>query len=240
MNVRKPKQGKERFAVIDRILELRARSVPVVQIAKELGVSVGQVKYQLKKAKQASSVRETVIEMHEEQPIRMEAPTMENADTGQKSESEEWLLPTFYGENVIRLMIQKPTVLHVYWEITWPRMRMVASYLQTDYRDVQKGIRLYDVTDRFFNGANAHSWRDILVSDDAHSWYIPDVQPGRTYIADFALYHEGRCCPILRSKPVATPRNWPASWGEPLIEPAGDTGRPAWFENFHSYSLYSK
>nr|WP_241254413.1 DUF4912 domain-containing protein [Brevibacillus sp. SYP-B805] len=208
------------------------------QIAKQLGLSVGQVKYQLQKARHASS-QERAAAIGQEEPTRQEAPCMTQADAGQERRGREWQLPDFYGENVIRLMVQSPTVLYVYWEITWPRMRMVASYLQTDYREVQKGIRLYDVTDRYFDGGNAHGWRDFLVGEDAHSWYLPEVQPGRTYIADFGLFHQGRFCPILRSEPAATPRSWPAAWGEPLIEPVTDTGRPAWFEHF-SYSFYTK
>jgi hypothetical protein len=224
--------------VIDRILQLRSQSMSIAHIAKQLGLSVGQVKYQLQKAKQASS-HPMAAAIGQEEPARQEAPCMTQADAGQEKGDRKWQLPDYYGENVIRLMVQSPAVLYVYWEITWPRMRMVASYLQTDYRDVQKGIRLYDVTDRYFDGGNAHGWRDILVGEDARSWYIPNVQPGRTYIADFGLFHEGRFCPILRSEPAATPRNWTAAWGEPLIEPVTDTGRPAWFEHF-AYSLYAK
>jgi hypothetical protein len=117
---------------------------------------------------------------------------------------------------------------------------MVASYLQADYRHIQKGLRIYDVTDRFFDGHNAHSVKDVLVHEEASSWYIREMQPGRTYLVDFGLFEHGRFCPILRSEPVETPRNTKAAWGEPLVEPAKDPASPAWFENFSSYSLYSK
>ncbi|MFY0545309.1 DUF4912 domain-containing protein [Brevibacillus sp. H7] len=199
--------------MLERILQLRSQSMPIAQIAKECGLTVGQVKYQLRKTKRLSSI---------------------------ERENQSRKLPSFYARDRMKLMVQGPSVLYVYWEITWARMRMVASYLQADYRQIQKGIRLYDVTDRLFDGANAHHYRDVTVSDEASSWYIYDVQPGRTYIVDFGLFHDGRFCPILRSEPAATPRNQRAGWGEPLIEPAGDTRYPAWFENFSSYSLYTK
>jgi hypothetical protein len=211
--------------MLERILQLRAQSMSIAQIAQECGLTVGQVKYQLRKCKHFTAA-EGMAEQTERQ---------EFAERG-----SGWRLPSFYARDVVKVMVQSPAVLYVYWEITWPRMRMVASYLQADYRQIHKGLRLYDVTDRLFDGANAHGYRDVPVHAEACSWYIRDVEPGRTYIVDFGLFHEGRFCPILRSEPVATPRNKPAHWGEPLIEPAKDTRYPAWFENFSSYSVYSK
>lgn len=210
----------------EKILQLRSQAVPLAQIAKECGLTVGQVKYRLQKerAKQPQG-REKQSRPHAE------------AKTGTTS---DWRLPSFYGRDGIKLMAQGPTVLFAYWEITWPRMRMVASYLQTDYRQIQKGLRLYDVTDRLFDGHNAHGYRDLLISAEASSWYVYDMQPNRTYIADFGLFDRERFCPILRSEPVATPRNTKAVWGEPLIEPVTDPAIPAWFENFSSYSLPGK
>ncbi len=222
--------------MIERILQLRAQSVPIAKIARECGLTPGQVRYQLRKHQSSQAAKQT-------EPTRQDlSPTVSvphDTPPNMEATKPSWQLPDFYGENRIKLMPQSPTVLHAYWEITWPRMRMVASYLHTDFRSLQKGLRLYDVTDRFFDGANAHGWRDIIVSDQARSWYITHVQPGRTYIADFGLFHDGRFCPILRSQPTATPRNCEAPWGDPLIEPAGDPSRPAWFENFSSYSVYS-
>ena len=217
--------------MIDKIMELRAQSLPISEIARRCGLTVGQVKYQLKKSKRHSTVAS----------IQAQTQGATNQQEKKRSNTHHWKLPSFYGDNVIKLLPQGPSVLFAYWEITWPRMRMVATYLQTDYRMIRKGIRLYDVTDRYFNGANAHSYRDIVVHDEgASSLYIHDCQPGRTYIADFGLFHEGRFCPILRSEPIITPRNRQAPWGDPLISPVAATEYPAWFENFSSYSVYSK
>jgi hypothetical protein len=210
--------------MLERILQLRAQSKSIAQIAKECGLTVGQVKYQLHKYKHFISAEGT------DKPEKQASVERES----------DWRLPSFYARDVVKLMVQGPTVLYVYWEITWPRMRMVASYFQADYRQIHKGLRLYDVTDRLFDGTNAHHYRDVPVSEEASSWYIRDVEPGRTYIVDFGLFHDGRFCPILRSDPAATPRNRQAAWGEPLIELVHDTRYPAWFENFSSYSLYSK
>lgn len=215
--------------MIERILELRAQSLPIAEIARQCGLTVGQVKYQLQKCKRQSK-----------EAYGKETEWGQTQAQEDRSKAHHWKLPSFYGDNLVKLLSQGPTVLFAYWEITWPRMRMVASYLQTDYRYIRKGIRLYDVTDRYFNGANAHTYRDIIVDDQASSWYIPDCQPGRTYIADFGLYHENRFCPILRSEPIATPRNQMAPWGDPLVSPVSHHESPAWFENFSSYTVYSK
>lgn len=212
--------------MLEKIRELRSESKSIAQIAKECGLTVGQVKYQLQKDRARAEA-----DRNAGSADRQGAP---------KRPQHEWRLPAFYGRDVVKVMAQGPTVLFVYWEITWPRMRMVASYLQSDYRQIQKGLRIYDVTERIFDGHNAHSTRDVHVLEDSHSWYVREVQPGRTYIVDFGLFEQGRFCPILRSEPVETPRNTNAAWGEPLVEPARDPSSPAWFENFSSYSLYSK
>jgi len=210
--------------LLDKIRELRSQSKSIAQIAKECGLTVGQVKYQLqKKRAKAAETRDLTPSKPKQEQLRQD---------------NEWRLPAFYGRDVVKAMAQGPAVLFVYWEITWPRMRMVASYLQADYRQIQKGLRVYDVTDRIFTGQNAHSVRDVFVHEDAHSWYVRDVAPGRTYLVDFGLYEQGRFCPILRSEPVETPRNTKAVWGEPLVEPAREATSPSWFENFSSYSLY--
>ncbi|MDR7318614.1 DUF4912 domain-containing protein [Brevibacillus nitrificans] len=211
--------------MLEKILELRSQSKSIAQIAAECGLTIGQVKYQLQKE------RAKPTETSAQKPTPKESL---------HRQEREWRLPTFYRRDLVKVMAQGPTVLFVYWEITWPRMRMVASYLQADYRHIQKGLRIYDVTDRIFTGQNAHFIQDVYVREDAQSWYVRDVNPGRTYLVDFGLYHHGRFCPILRSEPVETPRNTKATWGEPLIEPAPEGNSPAWFENFSSYSLYMK
>jgi hypothetical protein len=227
----------ERSDVLERILHLRTKSMSLSQIAEECGLTVGQVKYQLRKSKQL--IHQTASSEHAE-PQMPERPELVPSDQAEEKAGQGWRLPSFYAKDKVKVMVQGPTILYVYWEITWPRMRMVASYLQADTREIEKGLRLYDVTDRFFDGANAHSYLDIKVTEEASSWYINGVQPGRTYIADFGLFHEDRFCPILRSEPAATPRNRKAEWGEPLVEPVTDTRYPTWFENFASYSLYTK
>lgn len=213
--------------MLEKILQLKSQSKTISEIAEECGLTIGQVKYQLQKEKVKS-------ESTTSQTVRRSLQQNEAA------EDQGWRLASFYGRDLIKAMAQGPTVLFVYWEITWPRMRMVASYLQSDYRQIQKGLRLYDVTDRLFDGHNAHWHRDLYMQEEANGWYVNELQPDRTYIVDFGLFDQNRFCPILRSEPVATPRNTQAVWGEPLIEPVTQTAVPAWFENFSSYSLYTK
>jgi hypothetical protein len=214
--------------------------MPIAKIAEECKLTVGQVKYQLRKAKQLGITAEHAEPILPETAKHESVPMAAGADTLNKEDHPSWKLPSFYARDLIKLMAQGPTVLFAYWEITWPRMRMIASYFQADYQTIHKGIRLYDVTDRYFDGANAHSYRDVDLPDEASSWYIREVEAGRTYIVDFGLFHQGRFCPILRSEPAATPRSVPAVWGEPLIAPAKDVTVPEWFENFSSYSVTQK
>ncbi len=103
------------------------------------------------------------------------------------------------------LALSGPSMLHVCWELTWSRLVMVASYLHAEQQELEKGLRLYDVTGISFNGNNARSWVDIRIKGEANDCFIPNVQPNCTYLADFGLFHEDRFYPILRSETVTTP-----------------------------------
>ncbi|GAB7387640.1 hypothetical protein BSNK01_14770 [Bacillaceae bacterium] len=149
-----------------------------------------------------------------------------------------WELPRYYGENRIHLMVVSPTSLYAYWEVTWPRMRMTAEYLQADYAALPKGLRLYDVSDIYFNGHNAHWYQDIFVHHEADDWWIDPIQPGREYIVDYGVHHNGRFLPLLRSPVASVPHAAKGGAKRKCSVCAGGTERPNWCENFSTYSIY--
>lgn len=197
------------------ILELRKKKYTIDQIAEQLGITVGQVKYRLYQKNGAGQ------------------PKKEKADS---------MLPPYYGELEMVLMVQSPTVLYTYWEVTWPVMNMLSNYLNSPYEQIPHVIRLYDVTDIWFNGSNAHGYQEIAIDADTDNWFFHDLLPGRTYISERGIWHSQQYLPIVQSKAKATPPNYEAGEYNPLvsrmpIEP-NERVKPRWFENFSAYTLY--
>jgi len=171
--------------LINRILKLRSQSMPLAEIAQECGLTIGQVKYLLAK-KRRTMISHGDNKAWQRDVTRKEAPIQ-----------KDWM----------SLALSSPSILHVSWELTWSRLVMVASYLRAEQQELEKGIRLYDVTGISFNGNNARSWVDIRIEGDTNDCFIPNVQPNCSYVADFGLFHEERFYPILRSETVSTPAN---------------------------------
>ncbi len=175
--------------MIQQILQLRSQSMPIAKIAQECGLTISQVKYLLSKKNVSATPARDTSPRHTDQ-LREHAPVKKD----------------------MLLNMYSPTVMQVSWELSWTRLAMVASYLHADQQEVQKMIRLYDVTGIMFTGSNAHSWVDIPVTGEANDCFIPNVQPNRSYIAEFGLFHEDRFCPILRSEAVSPPGNYVPAW----------------------------
>ena len=224
-----------------KIKELREKKYTIEQIADELGITTGQVRYRLYKkdiAKDSSKEGGNVPTISEEETDELKTcestinPVIQNTPP----------LPLYYGENDLRIMIQGPTSVHIYWEVTWPLMKILAEYLNTPYEQLNKLLRIYDVTDIWFNGTNAHWYRDVLVQPKEDHQFIRDLVPGRTYIVDFGILYEERMISLLRSKPKSTPFIGNAGQSEELvqhlIEQEESRIKPRGFENFSAYTIY--
>lgn len=204
------------------IYELRRKKFTIEQIAEHLGMTVGQVKYRLyKKSSTAGGFQPLLMEEEKDQ------------DRGDP------IPPLYYGHDDITLMVQSPTTLYTYWEISWPYMKLVSDFFHTPFESIPRLLRVYDVTDIWFDGKNAHGYRDIYIQPDSDNWFIYDVSPGRTYIIDIGILWGERFIPLLRSKPKSTPPNRESGeWHEyvPLVshEPK-ERIKPRWFENFSTY-----
>ncbi|OMP67675.1 DUF4912 domain-containing protein [Domibacillus epiphyticus] len=67
-------------------------------------------------------------------------------------------------------------------------------------------LRIFDITDIYFNGVNAHSVTCIKVSKDDQFWTIKGLKRNRSYICELGFLTEDyRFFPILQSHPIHTP-----------------------------------
>ncbi len=125
------------------------------------------------------------------------APALKHSDVGK--------LPAQYGITHLVLMGIDPTHVYAYWELRPVDLGRVQALGVGDLV-----LRLYDVTDVYFDGANA--WR----SDDhfvgyANNWYLHTGIANRSLLAEIGwLLADGRFYPVTRSNTVHTPANQPS------------------------------
>lgn len=159
-------------------------------------------------------------------------------------------VPDRYHKDMLEAMVRDAHSLYVYWEVGDRKRWLVSQHFRCDWGDMPKILRVYDVTCVFFNGSNANSFFDIRTTPEATNWYIHNLHSNATYLIDFGTYTwEGQFIPLLRSRAIVTPRDYPASWGEPLaaVVPEVNDGEnsrqrimPRFHENFRIYEDFAK
>ncbi|MGA2192124.1 MAG: DUF4912 domain-containing protein [Nitrospirota bacterium] len=115
-------------------------------------------------------------------------------------------LPYYYDEDRIVLLMRDPYWAYSYWEVTQKKLEMERGYLGEGGRDAYLALRLYDVTDIIFNGANDHGHYDIGIYDRIGNWYINTGMPGRSFVVDLGLKtQDGRFITLARSNVAKAP-----------------------------------
>ncbi|UJF34394.1 DUF4912 domain-containing protein [Paenibacillus hexagrammi] len=163
--------------------------------------------------------------------------------------SASFEVPDRYNKDLLHLMVRDAHTLYVYWEISDRRRWLVAQHFECDYGMMPKVLRLYDITDTYFNGSNAHWHRDTLTTPEANNWYLQGLQADRTYVVDIGTYTwDHQFIPLLRSGCAATPKDTEAVWGEPIrgVVPQAQAAHvhsrivPQLFENLQPYTPYAR
>ncbi|MDQ0286986.1 hypothetical protein J2Z49_002103 [Desulfofundulus luciae] len=105
-------------------------------------------------------------------------------------------LPRHYNENRLVLMIQEPTVIFSYWELS-----------RGQWESLGEGrplfLRLYTT------GLNQGGTilMEVSLPPFTNDWYFRDVFPEYIYQAELGYYEpKGEFYPLLRSNQVVTPR----------------------------------
>ena len=120
--------------------------------------------------------------------------------------------PAKYGDNKIVVMVRDPWWLYTYWEV---RGEIEEKTREVIYKEgakpVKSILRVYDVTDKAFNGNNANRYFDIELRDVASSWYIHVGEPNRVWCVEIGIVADnGKFYVIARSNIVKTPRFGPS------------------------------
>lgn len=116
-------------------------------------------------------------------------------------------LPKSYGDTKIVILPRDPMWFFAYWEVSPGTIDETRSRLGPDTFNASRWVlRVYDVTDINFDGANAHHFFDISV-DGAETWYVNAPATNRSWCVDLGLVTaDGRFIGIARSNVVRMPR----------------------------------
>jgi len=123
-------------------------------------------------------------------------------------------IPWGYGQDRVTAMTVDPERLYLYWELTDEAIERARAGLGPSGPDAWLNLRVYDVTNRIFDGTNAHSYFDHSISRTDRQWFFFLGRPTSTVVAEVGLKSsEGYFVRIARSGRVDFPRREPASPG---------------------------
>ena len=141
-------------------------------------------------------------------------------------------IPWGYGQDRVTAMAVDPERLYVYWEVTDEALERARAGLGPGGRDAWLNLRVYDVTNRIFDGTNAHHYFDHSVSRTDRQWFLFIGRPSSTAVVEIGLKsQEGYFVRVARSGRIDFPRREPAPAGRvewlTVVSPSGEVGEPA-------------
>lgn len=141
-------------------------------------------------------------------------------------------IPWGYGQDRVTAMVVDPERLYVYWEVTDGAIARARADLGSDGPEAALTLRIYDVTNRIFDGTNAHGFFDQGVARTDRQWFLFLGKPTSTCIVELGLKAPaGQFVRMARSGRADFPRREPTSAGPvewlTVRAATGDVGQPA-------------
>jgi uncharacterized protein len=171
--------------MINQIVHYRRQGMSFRKIAEKLNSTVGKVHYQWIK----NGLDESNIEL---QSAKKEISNEIKPNIHQDKDSDNYL--------VTQLISNHKLVSN--WKIASWQKDLTASYFEHINQEIII-LRLYDVTDIYFNGSNAHSSYEFQLLKDTSNWTIKGIKQGRSYLTEIGYkVNQNQYFPILRSNAV--------------------------------------
>gem|GEM_PF-2248825 len=159
-------------------------------------------------------------------------------------------IPDNYNETYMRAIPRDAQWLFAYWELSGETVELMRRHVGADVFNSSKWVlRVLDVTDVVYNGANAWRHMDLELSPYATTWYVKVWEPGRTYMLQCGiLTPDLRFFSAVNSNAAQMPRNslsavldqeWTTASTDELIRLSGyGAGRgPGASENSPEFSV---
>lgn len=100
---------------------------------------------------------------------------------------EKATIPDRYEDNRIVLLARDPYWGHAFWDLHPNLPVETAARHGVALNECDFTLRMYDVTDISFNGANAHKHFDINAQGLKNSWYVNVPEEDRAWVAEIGL-----------------------------------------------------
>lgn len=158
------------------------------------------------------------IKVKEPEPIAEKGePLTHKFEVGTPIKADEiTTIPWAYNYDRVTGMAVDPEKLFVYWEVTDDGIEHARQHLHKGGKDAWLSLRIYDTTDRIFDGTNAHSYFDHKVERSDRHWFFQIGKPSSSVFVDIGLKSaEGYFVKITRSGRVEFPRREAVPWTEP-------------------------
>lgn len=154
------------------------------------------------------------------------------------------------GDQLV-LMTKDAQTLYAYWNISDSRIQMAEHFAGCSWIQIEKLLRVYEVTQIPFTDESAGKYEEIPIPGDASQWFAGGLLPGASYCIDYGMRSQhGGFLSLLRSSVINLPRNTLAA--ERLDGGCGLDERkhslegllnvvpePEWKSQFTGYSLHS-
>lgn len=125
-------------------------------------------------------------------------------------------IPWSYERDRVAAMAVDPDRLYAYWEVLDSSIERARGGLGPAGKDAVITLRVYDTSGRLFDGTNAHSYFDHVVSRDIRQWFFHIGKPTSEAFVEIGLKSpEGYFVKIARSGRVEFPRRAPVEWSDP-------------------------
>ncbi|WP_050180850.1 DUF4912 domain-containing protein [Domibacillus robiginosus] len=107
-------------------------------------------------------------------------------------------------QNSLHTVLLSKDRLYCRWSIH-PFLLRAAFYCEAPLNPNVLDLRIFDVTDIYFNGVNAHSMTCVKVNKEDSFWTIKGLKKNRSYLCEIGyLTKDYLFWPILQSHPVHT------------------------------------
>lgn len=243
--------------MLEKIIKLKEQGLTIKQIAEKVESTEGKVKYAWSKYRKSLTESNTAPTETATTP----KPKKKKAGVTVSASKENEIVPaltaipllerdafgmaTHYEDDIMHAIVQSPTSVYVYWELSELSRKMLETHYHASFDSFRKELRIIDVTLRDYEKGEANRTYQFELPEMTNTWFVRPLMPNTTYIIEWGIQTiDGDFLPVLRSKPVETPRDEPVMDGRFAEVVArwqyGELEQPEWVEVLRPYSYFDR
>jgi len=238
--------------MLEKIIKLKEQGLTVKQIAEKLKTTEGKVKYAWNKYRKSGLQPEAPKEKPRgKKSVTIEKPFVRAEETMSTGQGQPMLgrdafgMATHYEDDVIHAIVQSPTCLYVYWEISALTRKTLEAHYHASFESFRKELRIIDATLRDYGKGEVNRTYQFELPEMTNTWFVRPLTPDTTYIIEWGIQTiDGDFLPVLRSRPVDTPRDAAVTAGRfegPVKRwQYGEAEEPEWVEVLEPYSYFDR